>query len=235
MEADARLDARLGEASTPFGLITRGPLIVRDLDVLEEAGRSADVSVTFSVPTLDHGIWRLTEPGTATPPASPGAAALVGRGIRASVGMAPILPGSRTVRTCWRTSSVPRGMPARPACGRTSCTCGRHSRALPRPPRQALAGAHAHVRAALRARRYVAKPVANPSRARVGALARAHGIADRREVRVEPPPTHRSGPTCRPRPDDAAAGRLSGPGSGRVVGDEQPCRVVRGPDLRSRS
>src|SRR5688572_13277282 len=33
-----------GEACTPFGLITRGPLIVRDLDVLEEAGRRADVS-----------------------------------------------------------------------------------------------------------------------------------------------------------------------------------------------
>src|SRR3954462_15689749 len=57
----------LGEAATPFGLITRGPLIVRDVDVLAAAARQADVSVTFSVPTLDHEIWRLTEPGTAPP------------------------------------------------------------------------------------------------------------------------------------------------------------------------
>ena len=59
--------AAFGEAATPFGIITRGPLIVRDLDVLEEAGRRADVSVTFSVPTLDRHIWRRTEPGTAPP------------------------------------------------------------------------------------------------------------------------------------------------------------------------
>src|SRR5687767_9358541 len=84
----------LGEASTPFALITRGPLIVRDLDVLEEAGRRADVSVTFSVPTLDPEVWRLTEPGTAPPIQRLRALrALVDRGIKASVGMAPILPG----------------------------------------------------------------------------------------------------------------------------------------------
>jgi DNA repair photolyase len=83
-----------GEAATPFGIITRGPLIVRDLDVLEEAGRRADVSVTFSVPTLDPEVWRRTEPGT--PPPRQRLAALrrlVDRGIAASVGMAPILPG----------------------------------------------------------------------------------------------------------------------------------------------
>ena len=56
-----------GEFATPFGIITRGPLIVRDLDVLADAARMADVSVTFSVPTLDPEIWRLTEPGTAPP------------------------------------------------------------------------------------------------------------------------------------------------------------------------
>ena len=55
------------EAASPFSIITRGPLIVRDVDVLAEAARRADVSVTFSVPTLDHEIWRRTEPGTAPP------------------------------------------------------------------------------------------------------------------------------------------------------------------------
>ena len=55
------------EASSPFSIITRGPLIVRDVDVLVEAARSTRVSVTFSVPTLDHEIWSRTEPGTAPP------------------------------------------------------------------------------------------------------------------------------------------------------------------------
>ncbi|MFL5724378.1 MAG: SPL family radical SAM protein, partial [Chloroflexota bacterium] len=50
----------LGEAHTPFGMITRGPLIVRDVDVLTFASERAEVGVTFSVPTLDPTIWRLT-------------------------------------------------------------------------------------------------------------------------------------------------------------------------------
>ncbi len=84
----------LAGASNPFGLITRGPLIVRDIDVLADAARRAEVSVTFSVPTLDEEVWRQTEPGTAPPRQRLRALErLAGAGIRASVGMAPILPG----------------------------------------------------------------------------------------------------------------------------------------------
>src|SRR5205807_1413573 len=57
----------LAGAANPFAIITRGPIIVRDLDVLVEAARRADVGVTFSIPTLDLDIWRRTEPGTARP------------------------------------------------------------------------------------------------------------------------------------------------------------------------
>ncbi|HTO26118.1 MAG TPA: radical SAM protein, partial [Gaiellaceae bacterium] len=84
----------LGEFANPFSIITRGPLVVRDVDVLADAARRADVSVTFSVPTLDTEIWRRTEPGTAPPRQRLRALAqLVDAGIAASVGMAPILPG----------------------------------------------------------------------------------------------------------------------------------------------
>jgi hypothetical protein len=41
------------DAANPFGIITRGPMIVRDLDVLVEAAGRAEVAVTFSIPTLD--------------------------------------------------------------------------------------------------------------------------------------------------------------------------------------
>ena len=55
------------DAANPFGIITRGPMIVRDIDVLARAAKRADVTVTFSVPTIDREIWRRTEPGTAPP------------------------------------------------------------------------------------------------------------------------------------------------------------------------
>jgi DNA repair photolyase len=82
------------EASNPFSLITRGPMIVRDLDVLLEAARRAKVSITFSIPTLDDEVWRKTEPSTAHPRQRLRAVKeLVEAGIKVGVGMAPILPG----------------------------------------------------------------------------------------------------------------------------------------------
>src|SRR6476620_10483344 len=51
----------LGEARTPFSIITRGPMIVRDTEVLVEAARRANVSVPFSIPPLDEDVWRKTE------------------------------------------------------------------------------------------------------------------------------------------------------------------------------
>jgi len=82
------------EASNPFSLITRGPMIVRDLDVLTEAARRAKVSITFSIPTLDADVWRRTEPSTAHPRQRLRAVReLVDAGIKVGVGMAPILPG----------------------------------------------------------------------------------------------------------------------------------------------
>jgi DNA repair photolyase len=80
--------------SNPVGIVTRGPMIVRDLDVLTDLARRAELTVNFSVPTLDDEVWRRTEPGTAHPRQRLRALArLAGAGIRAGVGMAPILPG----------------------------------------------------------------------------------------------------------------------------------------------
>src|SRR6188474_2725484 len=84
----------LADARNPLGIITRGPMIIRDVDVLTEASRRAKVHVTFSVPTLDHEIWSKTEPGTAPPRQRLRALTrLVDAGIDAGIGMAPILPG----------------------------------------------------------------------------------------------------------------------------------------------
>ena len=84
----------LTESGTPFSLLTRGPLIVRDLDVFQAAAAQVDVTVNFSVPTLDPAVWRRTEPGTAPPLQRLRALrTLADGGIKTGVGMAPILPG----------------------------------------------------------------------------------------------------------------------------------------------
>jgi DNA repair photolyase len=79
---------------TGIALITKGTMVVRDIDVLVELSRRASTTVTFSIPTVDEEVWRKTEPGT--PPPSKRLKALrmlVDAGIEAGVGMAPILPG----------------------------------------------------------------------------------------------------------------------------------------------
>ena len=84
----------LANTWTPFSIITRGPLVVRDIDVLQEASARAEVGVYFSIPTLDERVWRTTEPGTAPPRSRLEAVRRLSEaGIDVGVGMAPILPG----------------------------------------------------------------------------------------------------------------------------------------------
>ena len=79
---------------TPLSLITRGPMVVRDIDLLAVAAQRQGATVTFSIPTLDERIWRTTEPETAHPSQRLRAIArLREAGISAGVGMAPLLPG----------------------------------------------------------------------------------------------------------------------------------------------
>ena len=177
----------LADAASPFAIITRGPLIVRDVDVLVEASRRADVSVTFSVPTLDEEIWRRTEPGTSPPRQRLRALSrLVDAGIDARVGMAPILPGLSDRPEL--LAEVVREARAAGATGiwATSSTCGRE-RASTSSPRSTATGRTAPgVRAAVPPRRLPPTPGNRAVRERVRALARSHGVRDRRRVRLEP-------------------------------------------------
>src|SRR6478609_1176988 len=84
----------LRDASNPFHVITRSPMIVRDADVLAEASVRAKVAINFSIPTLDEDVWRKTEPGTPPPRQRFRALReLVDAGIDAGVAVAPVLPG----------------------------------------------------------------------------------------------------------------------------------------------
>ena len=180
----------LGRASSPFGIITRGPLIVRDVDVLQEAARRTDVTVTFSVPTLDRDVWRTTEPGTAPPRQRLRALTkLVDAGIKASVGMAPILPGLsdrpeqlaeviRAVRDAGATGVWANLLYLRPG------TKEHFLEALARDwPEQLERYEELYAN-----RAYLTRKDVDPVREQVRALAREHGVRDRRTTRLAPPP-----------------------------------------------
>jgi DNA repair photolyase len=84
----------LGLARTPLDLITRGPLVVRDVDVLSAAARRAEVRVSVSIATLDESLSSRLEPGVAPPRQRLRAIrTLTDAGIAAGVALAPVLPG----------------------------------------------------------------------------------------------------------------------------------------------
>ena len=90
----------LTRGRTPVGLVTKGPMIVRDRDVLLDLTRTARCTVYVSVPSVDEDAWRFLEPGTAHPLQRLRAVReLIDAGINAGVLMAPIVPGFSSSRT----------------------------------------------------------------------------------------------------------------------------------------
>ena len=87
----------LRDAATPVGIVTKGPMIVRDIDVLQDLSKVAACRVHMSVPTVDEEAWDKLEPGVAHPMQRLRAVkALVDAGIDCGVLMAPIVPGFST-------------------------------------------------------------------------------------------------------------------------------------------
>jgi DNA repair photolyase len=182
--------AVLGDAANPFSIITRGPMIVRDIDVLQEAARRAKVGITFSIPTIDEEIWRRTEPSTAHPRQRLRAIKeLTDAGIDARVGMAPILPG---------ISDRPELLADVVRAAREAGATGIWANALFLRP-----GTREHFLEALardwpeqlplydelyaNGRAYLPSDFTSPVRTQVAALAKEYAIRDRRRVKLTPP------------------------------------------------
>ncbi len=86
--------AALEEAETPVSVLTKSPLLLRDIEIYERMAKHLPVSVNLSVPTLDEDAWRATEPHTPSPSARLDAVAeLRKRGIDSGVLIAPLMPG----------------------------------------------------------------------------------------------------------------------------------------------
>ncbi|MGW1976338.1 Rv2578c family radical SAM protein [Streptomyces sp. NPDC001889] len=83
----------LRDRANPFSILTKGTLILRDLELLVEAAEVTDVGISVSVGFTDHALWRTVEPGTPSPERRLDVVrALTGRGIGCGVLMAPVIP-----------------------------------------------------------------------------------------------------------------------------------------------
>ncbi|TLP71905.1 Rv2578c family radical SAM protein [Nesterenkonia sphaerica] len=83
----------LAESGTPFSILTKGPLLKRDLPLLQEAAKSVPVSVAVSLAIMDTGLQQKVEPGTPDPRARLNLIkAITEAGLKCNVLAMPILP-----------------------------------------------------------------------------------------------------------------------------------------------
>ncbi len=116
----------LRDARNPCSVLTKSPLLLRDLDLLlRDRWRSTEFSACLSIPTLDEKAWRATEPHTPHPRKRLEAVAeLNAAGIPTGVLIAPLMPGINDApeqverdRASWRRR------PARRASAARRCSC----------------------------------------------------------------------------------------------------------------
>jgi DNA repair photolyase len=83
----------LVDAANPFSILTKGSLILRDLDLLEKAADVTDVGANVSVGSVDRDLWRAVESGTPSPQKRLEVCSKLNDvGVGCGVLMAPILP-----------------------------------------------------------------------------------------------------------------------------------------------
>jgi DNA repair photolyase len=173
-----------------FGIITRGPMIVRDAELLAEASARADVEINVSIPTLDEDVWRKTEPGTSPPRQRFRAVkTLVDAGVKVNVAMAPVLPG---------ISDAPEQLEEVVKASREAGATGLWANLLHLRP-----GTREHFMSQLardwpellqrykdlyRFDAYLKDDVTKPTRDLVTGMRERYGIGDRRRQPVMPPP-----------------------------------------------
>ncbi len=84
----------LRDAANPCSVLTKSPLLLRDLGLMLEVSKRTSISACLSIPTLDEKAWRATEPHTPSPRARLEAVAELNRaGIPTGVLIAPLMPG----------------------------------------------------------------------------------------------------------------------------------------------
>jgi DNA repair photolyase len=104
--------------ANPCSILTKSPLLLRDLDLMLEIAERTSISANLSIPTLDEKMWRATEPHTPSPRARIEAVAKLNEaGIPTGVLVAPLMPGinddpeqvEEIVRLCEEAGAVSIG------------------------------------------------------------------------------------------------------------------------------
>jgi DNA repair photolyase len=184
--------AALRDFANPFSILTKGTLILRDLDLLTEAAAVTNVGVGFSVGFVDETIWRLVEPGTPSPRRRLDAVRrFTDAGFDVGVLMAPILPGLtdsdesidetvRAIAEAGATSVTP--LPLNLRSGAREWYLGFLERYRP--------ALHAHYLRLFRSSAYLPAAEQREIVARVRIAARRYGVSTSgtREVRAVPAP-----------------------------------------------
>ena len=86
--------AALRDAANPCSVLTKSPLLLRDLPLMLQVAERTSISACLSIPTLDEKAWRTSEPHTPNPRARLEAVAELNRaGIPTGVLIAPLMPG----------------------------------------------------------------------------------------------------------------------------------------------
>lgn len=86
--------AAMRDARNPCSILTKSPLLLRDIDLMKEIAAVTQIHANLSIPTLDAKTWRATEPHTPHPRARLEAVAELNRaGIPTGVLIAPLMPG----------------------------------------------------------------------------------------------------------------------------------------------
>src|SRR4051794_24171912 len=86
--------AALRDFANPCSVLTKSPLLLRDLDLMKEIAAVTDIAANLSIPTMDEKPWRASEPHTPSPKARMEAVAELNRaGIPTGILVAPLMPG----------------------------------------------------------------------------------------------------------------------------------------------
>ena len=222
--------AALRDAANPFSILTKGSLILRDLDLLTQAAEVTDVSTAVSVGFVDDDLWRAVEPGTPSPRKRLEVCATLNdtrHPVRRADGPDPALP-HRLPRA---RSAPPSGRsppPAPPPSPRSCCTCG------PAPANGSCPGSPASTRAWSRATGAVRQGRLRPQG--LPAADRPAGRRARRGVRHRPVhparrpahPAAATGPGGRAPCDRAGTALPALSAEWRTRRLERPCDLTRG-------
>ena len=170
----------LRDFKNPCSVLTKSPLLLRDLDLMKEIAAVTEISANLSIPTMEEKAWRATEPHTPNPRARMEAVAELNRnGIPTGILVAPLMPGinddPRLVEQILADGGRRR---ARPASAASGCTCAARSGACswtgslppPRPRRRATSASTRAARTCPRTERERLARLLNDARCGAGVV-----------------------------------------------------------------